>query len=137
MSIIPLVVFAIFTVVNGVPSSTHWAVITSINSPTLAIQQLASLDGWAVVVVGDAKSPVTSAWSELPTVVYLDLDAQAQLGYNIIPLLPMNHYARKVRECVLRCFDPLEVPNCPSLPFAPALWFTVLVCITCIRVDLL
>ncbi len=77
--------------------SSHWAVVTSINAPTLAIRQLSRLRGWKTVVIGDAKSPPAAAadWASLPNVVYLDLDAQALLTYKILAYLPLNHYARK------------------------------------------
>jgi hypothetical protein len=50
------------------------------------------LENWNVVVVGDTKTP--SDWA-LEGAVYLGLEEQAALGYQIHKLLPLRHYARK------------------------------------------
>ncbi len=69
-----------------------FVVMTSIFSPTFAVQKFAELVDWQVIVVGDAKSPAD--W-QCPNVIYLDLEQQAALGYALHDLLPLNHYARK------------------------------------------
>jgi hypothetical protein len=75
----------------------RWCVFTTINPPTLPVQQCASLRGWCVVVVGDKKSPpvYTVPSNAFSRVVYLNQAAQQALPYRILPLLPWNHFARK------------------------------------------
>lgn len=73
-------------------ASNRWIVITSIYYPTQAVQLLASLSGWKVVVVADKKTPPD--WS-CPGCVLLTLEDQRQLGYKTYDYIPFNHYARK------------------------------------------
>jgi len=47
---------------------------------------------WPLLVLGDAKTP--SAWN-LEGARYLSLKDQAELRFNLSPLLPQNHYCRK------------------------------------------
>eukprot|EP00761_Pharyngomonas_kirbyi_P006886 gb/GECH01006895.1/.p1 GENE.gb/GECH01006895.1/~~gb/GECH01006895.1/.p1 ORF type:complete len:771 (+),score=111.69 gb/GECH01006895.1/:1-2313(+) len=70
----------------------NWIVTTSVNYPTQAIKKLAQLKGWKVVVVGDKATP--QDWS-LPNVIFLSLEDQVNLGYQIAKLLPFKSYARK------------------------------------------
>jgi hypothetical protein len=72
--------------------SERWVVVTTVNPPTPAIQKLAALEGWRVVVVGDSKTPADWAW---PNVTYLDLAAQAALGFSTHALLRTRAYTRK------------------------------------------
>jgi hypothetical protein len=69
-----------------------WIVVTTINYPTPAIQKLAKIDGWKVVVVGDKKTP--KGWN-YTNCVYLGVEKQKELGYKIYDLLPYGHYGRK------------------------------------------
>ena len=64
-------------------------VITTINYPTDTIKLLASAPDWQVVVVADNKTPVD--WA-LDNVVLLSIEDQESLRYNIMTLLPFNHY---------------------------------------------
>ncbi len=70
-------------------------VITSINSPTRAVQEIASdrhrLDA-RFVVVGDTKSPPDF---QHDGVEYYDLTAQGRTGFDLALLAPVKHYARK------------------------------------------
>lgn len=68
-------------------------VITSIEPPTEAVQKLIQKQPWQVVVVGDRKTPLD--W-HCPGVDYLSVAMQEQLDHRITPLLPWNHYARKM-----------------------------------------
>jgi hypothetical protein len=70
----------------------RWVVVTSVNGPTPAVQKLATLPGWRVVVVGDSKTPAGWSW---PNVTFLDLAAQAALGYSTHALLRTRAYTRK------------------------------------------
>lgn len=67
-------------------------VITTIQHPTPQLKQLASLEGWRLIVVADKKTPLD--W-HLENCDFLSVEAQEKLAYNIIPLLPWNHYSRK------------------------------------------
>jgi len=69
-----------------------WVVMTSINYPTDVVKKLAALPGWSVVVVGDKKTPAD--WKQ-PGVEYLSAADQEKLGYEMVKLLPWNHYGRK------------------------------------------
>jgi len=60
--------------------------------PTVAIDKLSKLKGWAVVLVGDTKTP--SNWQH-PNCVFLSIEIQKQLGFSTHELLPYGHYTRK------------------------------------------
>ena len=101
------------------PLSPRWVVITSINAPTAPVRAFDALPGWYVVVVGDVPSPPDAgdAWRALRKTVFLDLEAQAQLPYALLPLLPLRHYARK------------NIGACPigkAWAFGPCLWWVFL-----------
>jgi hypothetical protein len=68
-------------------------IITSIFQPTEAIQKFAQLKDYHLIVVGDYKSPKN--WS-CNNVIYLSVKEQAKLNYNLINVLPYNHYSRKM-----------------------------------------
>jgi hypothetical protein len=72
--------------------SDKWIVVTTINYPSVALKKLASLQGWRLVVVGDRKTP--KDW-HLDNCEFLSLEMQQSLDYEIIKLLPENHYCRK------------------------------------------
>jgi len=76
------------------PGSSKGAIVlTTINSPTEAVRELAKLkDEWPMIVVGDNKTPPDWAY---PGVEFLSMASQAGLGYSLGPLLPENHYCRK------------------------------------------
>ncbi len=72
-----------------------WIVVTTINSPTKAIQKISEIvssEGWRCVVVGDKKTPVD--WSA-PGIDYLSYDDQLRIFGRLAELLPVNHYCRK------------------------------------------
>jgi hypothetical protein len=68
-------------------------VITSINHPTLAIEEFAKWDGWTTIVVGDRKSP--NHWS-CGDVIYLSLEEQIKQFPDFSKYLPENTYVRKM-----------------------------------------
>jgi hypothetical protein len=68
-------------------------VITSIAHPTEAVKKLARQPSWTLFVVGDRKSP--RDWHH-PEVTYLSAAAQEKMDFRVTPLLPWNHYARKM-----------------------------------------
>jgi hypothetical protein len=69
-----------------------WIVVTTIQAPTPQLRKLARIPGWHLVVVGDKKTP--SDWN-LENCDYLSPNRQLELGYELAPLLPWNHYCRK------------------------------------------
>ncbi len=69
-----------------------WIVVTTINYPTVALQQLSHLKGWHLVVVADKKTPLD--WT-LEGCDFLSVERQKTLGYRILQYLPWNHYSRK------------------------------------------
>lgn len=72
-----------------------WVVITSVNAPTVVVKQLAtSKEDLCVVVVADKKSPVEYN-VDRSHLVYLTVEEQEKLSYNIMKLVPWNHFARK------------------------------------------
>lgn len=73
-------------------SCTSWVVVTSINEPTVAVQNFGSLQGWCTVVVGDTSSPVSY---DANGVDFLPLAAQKSLSYGIFPHLRNCAYTRK------------------------------------------
>jgi hypothetical protein len=73
-------------------SQDKWIIVTTINYPTEALKKLAKLNDWQLLVIGDKKTP--RDW-HLENALYLDIEAQQKLPYQIIKLLPFNHYCRK------------------------------------------
>lgn len=69
-----------------------WVVITSILSPTLAVQHFGFRTDWSTVVVGDRKSPESY---EAQGIQFTGIEQQKELGYALCQLLPENHYSRK------------------------------------------
>ncbi|WP_375458109.1 STELLO glycosyltransferase family protein [uncultured Enterovirga sp.] len=70
-------------------------VITTINPPTRAVQEIArdaGRLGAEFVLIGDSKSP---ADFDQPGATYLDLAAQRAIGFRFAELVPERHYARK------------------------------------------
>jgi hypothetical protein len=66
-----------------------WVVITSISQPTSAVQRLAELPGWKVVVVADKKTPAN--WS-YPGVDFLSVSKQKGLDFATIEKVPWKSY---------------------------------------------
>lgn len=69
-----------------------WIVVTTINYPSAPLKKLAALKDWHLVVVGDRKTP--QDW-QLENCEFLSIEKQQTLDYEIIKLLPENHYCRK------------------------------------------
>jgi len=72
----------------------RWIVVTSIQSPTPAIDLISSLceHGWSAVVVGDTKTPID--WSS-PHITYLSVDEQKKMFGEFASSIPVRHYSRK------------------------------------------
>lgn len=75
-----------------------WAVVTTINGPTEAVQNAAALQGWCLVVVGDAKGPKIYPLADgNPSVVFLNADRQRRMAdrSEFVRGTPWNHFGRK------------------------------------------
>lgn len=71
-----------------------WIVVTTVNPPNDTMQALIQTMSpeWAMVVVGDAKTP--GAWESVG-VHYLSLDRQHAIYPEFSKMAPINHYSRK------------------------------------------
>lgn len=74
------------------PFKRKFLIVTSIFEPTEAVLAYADMPDWEVVLVGDRKGPCTV---KDPRITFLDLERQAQLGFDYAAHCPENHYARK------------------------------------------
>merc|ERR1719181_1947132 len=78
--------------------ASRWVVLTTINEASEGVRRLDELpDGWCVLVVGDLKSPATSAafYPNAVRVLYLTADEQRRLPFRVLSQIPWNHFARK------------------------------------------
>lgn len=70
-----------------------WVVITTIFKPTKLIYQVSKLPGWCQVIVGDVKSEPFPFISD--NTVFLSIQDQRRMEFEIIKHLPENHFGRK------------------------------------------
>ncbi|CAF4062170.1 unnamed protein product, partial [Rotaria sp. Silwood1] len=76
-----------------------WIIITTIAYPTQAIERFLSLREWNLMIVGDRKTP--KDWLEKLSqdvrtkIIFLSIDDQLKLNYEIIQYIPEKSYARK------------------------------------------
>jgi STELLO glycosyltransferase-like protein len=68
-------------------------VVTSINPPTTSTRELAALEGWSLVVVGDRKTPTD--WA-LEDATFLPYEDEPSVPFGVAKLVPPDHYARKM-----------------------------------------
>ena len=68
-------------------------VITSIFESTEAVRKFSQLDEYALYVIGDQKSPVD--WC-CENSIYCSVKEQVMLPYELVKVLPFNHYSRKM-----------------------------------------
>ena len=68
-------------------------VITSIYKPTESVSSFSRQDCYELIVVGDKKTPPD--WRH-DNVIYLSIDQQEGLGFELSRHLPYNHYSRKM-----------------------------------------
>ena len=79
------------------PICSHWAVVTTINAPTLAIHSVINQPKFCVVIVADLKTP-TKEYFELESekIHFLSVQKQEDMGeMEIVNELPWNHFGRK------------------------------------------
>ena len=80
------------------PYSTKWVVLTTVNPPNRNIKKLLKImEPWKIVVIGDIKTNNASwdIYKNHTRIIYLSLEDQIKLGYNITKYIPMNSYTRK------------------------------------------
>jgi hypothetical protein len=70
-----------------------YVIITSINPPTRAVEEIAHYEDRKLIVIGDRKTP--SDWHH-DGVSYLSVEDQQASGGQLAAILPWNHYARKM-----------------------------------------
>lgn len=68
-------------------------VITTIFEPSKAVEIIAERDDLELIVVGDNKTPKDWSW---PSVEYISVESQSNLGFDLSEKLPFNHYCRKM-----------------------------------------
>jgi len=73
-------------------SKLKFIVVTSINPLTEALKKYSSMHGWKLVLVGDRKGPQQI---EDDNIILLDIEKQAELGFEYHSHCPENHYVRK------------------------------------------
>ena len=71
---------------------TKWIVVTSINEPTFQIKNLANINKFQLLVIGDKKSK--TAWNE-KNAIHLNLSQQEDLNFKSFATTPLNSYTRK------------------------------------------
>lgn len=71
----------------------EYVIITSIFSPTEAIEKFSELSNYKVVVVGDRKTP--EKWNH-NNILFLSIAEQQHMGFSIESQMPHNHYCRKM-----------------------------------------
>ena len=73
--------------------SNKFIILTTINSPTQAVKEIAEkCDEWKLIVVGDKKTPPDWKWDNTH---YLSYNDQIILNSKLSKIAPANHYARK------------------------------------------
>lgn len=68
-------------------------VITSIFNPTEAVISFSEIDKYQLIVVGDQKTPID--WN-CKNVDYISVAQQELLNFELVKVLPYNHYCRKM-----------------------------------------
>ena len=78
--------------------SEKWLVLTTINIPNYNIRQLLVIkEPWKIVVIGDIKTNNKSwdIFKNSKKLIFLSVEDQINLGYNITKYIPTNSYSRK------------------------------------------
>ena len=80
------------------PYSEKWIIMTSFNSPHPSLINLLNIiEDWKIVVISN-NNKIDKKWKELNNsnkMIYISLEEQMKLGYNILKYLSFNSYARK------------------------------------------
>jgi hypothetical protein len=73
-------------------SESRFVVITSVSPMNRVMEAYASLEEWQLILVGDRRGPERIADERVD---FLDMEAQARLGFDTADRTPENHYSRK------------------------------------------
>lgn len=68
-------------------------VITSIYGPTEAVLKFSKLKEYQVIIVADKKTPLN--W-QCNSVTFISIDSQKEIDFNLVKIMPFNHYSRKM-----------------------------------------
>lgn len=73
----------------------RWIVVTSIFQPSPATRKLGEMtrQGWCYVVVADKNGP--SEYDDVEGVIYLTVERQRQLHFQVVDHIPWRHFGRK------------------------------------------
>ncbi|XP_024517750.1 probable glycosyltransferase STELLO2 [Selaginella moellendorffii] len=77
---------------KGILKSEKWIVVAVSGAPSEEIQQLAKLDGWQLLALGNSQTP--TKW-EVPGAIFLSKDAQAGLNFRVQSHIDPDGPARK------------------------------------------
>lgn len=72
---------------------TKYIVITSIFDPTEAVTEFSNMEDYKLIVVGDKKTP--AGW-QADNVIFLPVEEQQAMQFELSKVLPYNHYCRKM-----------------------------------------
>ncbi|XP_071175124.1 uncharacterized protein [Mytilus edulis] len=77
----------------------NWAVVTTIYPPSKAVQYIAKLRNWCLLVVADIKTPLKNRYlknlSNQKTIKYLTIVEQKERYPMLAEAIPFNHFGRK------------------------------------------
>jgi hypothetical protein len=72
----------------------HWGVVTTIHSPSLAITKVAALSNWCTVIVADTKTPNDylhlANLEENPNVIFLTVEDQRKINNAFVSVTPLS-----------------------------------------------
>ncbi|XP_033743587.1 probable glycosyltransferase STELLO2 isoform X3 [Pecten maximus] len=89
---------------DNMPACDNWAVVTTVFSPSKAVQHIASLTNWCLVIVADMKTPPESKYLfemgnvnhiTRKRVKYLSVPEQSKLYPLLAEAIPLNTFGRK------------------------------------------
>lgn len=77
----------------------HWGVVTTIHSPSLAVTKVAALSNWCTVIVADTKTPNDylhlANLEDNPNVIFLTVEDQRKINNTFVSVTPFKSFARK------------------------------------------
>lgn len=72
--------------------SEQWIVVSVSDYPSTSLESLVRIKGWQVLAVGNSRTP--KDWN-LRGAIFLSLELQADLGFQVVDYLPYDSYFRK------------------------------------------
>ncbi|XP_060074753.1 uncharacterized protein LOC132554453 [Ylistrum balloti] len=88
---------------DNMPTCNNWAVVTTIFSPSKAVQYIASLSNWCLVIVADTTTPseetylpdIVTTTADLKRIKYLSVKEQIALYPLLSDVISTKHFGRK------------------------------------------